>query len=113
LTAVPEVGQEFLGWMGGATGESNVLSVIVSQNLTLFAAFTRRPVLSSADGLKAEGFRLTLTGEYGAHHRIDSSTNLLDWTALTTLTNTYGFGQFTDETAAGLPFRFYRAVTVP
>src|SRR5205823_820347 len=61
--------------------------------------------------LTAEGFSyLTLIGRAGLSYQIDVSTNLLDWSFLTVLTNSQGSVQFTDTVATNYRTRFYRAV---
>ena len=62
--------------------------------------------------LLGDGFRLMLTGEFGAQYEILGSTNLLDWLPTGTVTNAYGTIQFTDPTTTNLPVRFYRALWV-
>jgi uncharacterized repeat protein (TIGR02543 family) len=116
LTPAPNAGQQFIDWSGDATGTSSPLIVVMNQTKTITANFTRRAslsVLGGLGGLNEEGFRLTLTGEFGGHYRIDGSTNLLDWVQLVTFTNTFGTAQFTDGAATNVPLRFYKAVTVP
>jgi len=44
---------------------------------------------------------------------IDSSTNLLDWTALTNITGLSGTVQFSDLKATNYARRFYRALWIP
>ena len=114
LTAIPDAGQDFLGWTGAATGVQNPLAATMTSNMVIAASFTKRPSLevgTPLEGLVEDGFRLTLTGEFGTAYAIWGSTNLLDWTAVGTVTNTYGTTQLTDPTAINLPRRFYRAVT--
>ncbi len=116
LTAVPDAGQQFIDWSGDAGGTNNPLIVLVNQSRNIVANFTRRPrlnVFGGLNGLNDQGFRLTLTGEFGGHYRIDGSTNLVEWTELVVLTNTYGTTQFVDESATNMPQRFYKAVAVP
>ncbi len=116
LTPVPDAGQQFIDWSGDAGGTSSPLIVVMNPSKTITASFTRRPRLDVPSGVNAlneQGFRLTLTAEFGGHYRLDGSTNLLEWTELVTLTNTYGSTQFADESATNLPRRFYKAVTVP
>jgi len=116
LTPLPDAGQQFIDWSGDAGGTNDPLIVLMNPSKTITANFTRHPrlsVLSGIDALNEHGFRLTLTGEFGGHYRIDGSTNLADWTERVTLTNTYGSTQFADESATNLPLRFYKAVTVP
>jgi len=115
LTAVPDAGQDFLGWSGAATGLQNPLTTTTTSNKLMTATFTERPSLrvgTPLEGLVEDGFRLTLTGEFGTPYAIWGSTNLIDWTAVGTVTNTYGTAQLTDGAAASLPYRFYRAVFV-
>jgi hypothetical protein len=116
LTALPNTGQQFIDWSGDASGNNSSLMIVMNQSKSIGANFTRRPSLSvfgGLNGLNEQAFRLTLTGELGAHYRIDGSTNLMDWTGLAVLTNTFGTTQFADETATNTPLRFYKAVAVP
>jgi uncharacterized repeat protein (TIGR02543 family) len=113
LRAEPEPAQAFTGWSGDASGTNASLVVTMDTNKVITANFTRRPWLTvgtSLEGLSDQGFRLTLTGEFGAAYRIDGSTDLVQWTPLGTITNTYGTVQFTDPAATNTPHRFYRAV---
>ena len=115
LTAVPDAGQDFINWSGDATGTQNPLLVGMTQSRVISANFTTRPKLrvgTPLEGLVEDGFRLTLTGEFGAQYQILGSTNLLDWTHAGTVTNTYGTSQLTDSAATNSPFRFYRAELV-
>jgi hypothetical protein len=112
LQAAPDSGQKFLGWTGAASGSENPLVVTMNSNMVITASFTKRPSLQVGTllgGLIEDGFRLTLTGEFGAPYTIFGSTNLHDWDGVGTVTNTYGTIQFTDSAATNLPARFYRA----
>ena len=114
LTATPDPGQGFVGWNGDATGSANPLVVTMSQSKIITASFTKRPSLrvgTCVEGLVEDGFRLTLTGEFGTRYTIWTSTNLAEWTEAGTVTNTYGTAQFTDEAATNTPHRFYQAVS--
>jgi hypothetical protein len=55
-------------------------------------------------------FSFTLTGPTGQVVRIESSTNLLNWATIATLTNTAGSLPYTDPGASNVS-RFYRAVS--
>jgi hypothetical protein len=113
LQATPDAGQEFLGWTGAASGSENRLTVTMNSNKVITASFTKRPWLhgeGNPDLLSQDGFRLTLTGEFGAPYTILGSPNLLDWTVVGTVTNSYGTIQLTDPAGTNLPARFYRAV---
>ncbi len=112
LQATPDAGQEFLGWSGDAGGSQNPLVVTMNANKVITASFTKRPWLQgegNPDLLSQEGFRLTLTGEFGAAYEVFGSTDLRGWTLLGTVTNDWGTVQFTDPGAATNAQRFYRA----
>lgn len=116
LHAVPDAGQDFLGWSGAAGGSQNPLVVTMTSNTVLTANFTKHPQLQGEghpELLSQDGFRLTLTGEWGTPYRLDHSSNLTEWTPLTTVTSLLGTVQFTDGAGTNLPLRFYRAVTPP
>jgi len=112
LTAQPDLGQDFVGWSGDAAGSVNPLTVAMNQSKAITAVFTKRPGLqvgTSLEGLVEDGFRLTLTGEFGKQYEILGSADLVNWTQAGTLTNVYGTSQFTDGNATNQPQRFYRA----
>ncbi|HEY9173728.1 MAG TPA: chitobiase/beta-hexosaminidase C-terminal domain-containing protein [Verrucomicrobiae bacterium] len=112
LTAIPDASQDFLGWSGDASGVQNPLLVSMVQSKVITANFTKRPRLrvgTPLEGLVEDGFRLTLTGEFGAAYEVSGSTNLLDWSPVGTITNTYGTSQLTDPVGTNLSHRFYRA----
>jgi hypothetical protein len=116
LTAVPDAGQQFFNWSGDANGTATPLNLVMNQSKSVVAHFTRRPSLSVSgrlNGLNEQGFRLTLSGEFGGHYRIENSTNLVEWTEWVVVTNFLGTTQIADEAATNLPVRFYRAVAVP
>ena len=88
LQAVPGAGQDFSVGAERRAAQ-NPLVVTMTSNMVLTAGFTQRPQLQEGDPelLSQDGFRVTLTGEWGTPYRIDCSTNLTEWTPLTTLTN--------------------------
>jgi PhoPQ-activated pathogenicity-related protein/PKD repeat protein len=53
---------------------------------------------------------VTLTGGTGQWHRIEASTNLLDWRALTNLCQTNATSAWLDTGATNFPSRFYRSL---
>ena len=115
LSATPDAGQAFLGWSGDATGTDNPLTVTINQSKVITANFTKWPVLSiPADlaGLRPNGFRVFVIGEFGAAYQILSSTNLTDWSLVGEVTNSFGTVQFTDPAATNLPACIYRAALV-
>ena len=54
--------------------------------------------------------QVTLTGGTGQWHRIEASTNLLDWRALTSLCQTNPTSAWLDTGATNFPLRFYRSL---
>jgi hypothetical protein len=116
LTATPDAGQSFLGWTGDASGTSNPLGITMNQSRVITANFTRKPTLSantSLGGLTGQGFQLFLDGELGGVYRVDSSTGLVNWLPLMTVTNLYGKVQCVDPAGTNAPRRFYRAMQLP
>ena len=114
LTAVSEPGQAFLGWSGDAIATQNPLTVTMNQNKAITANFTKRPSLrvgTPLEGWSPDGFRLSLTGEFGALYTISGSANLRDWATVGTVTNTYGTVQLTDPGGTNAAYRFYRAAS--
>jgi hypothetical protein len=112
VQATPDFGQEFLGWTGDASGSGNPLVVTVNSNKVITASFTKRPWLDgegTPDLLSQDGFRLTLSGEFGVAYQIFGSTNCSAWTLLGVVTNDWGTAQLTDGAGTNLPQRFYRA----
>jgi hypothetical protein len=112
LQATPDAGHEFLGWTGDATGTENPLVVTMNSNMVITASFSKRPSLrvgTPLEGLVENGFRLTLTGEFGVDYQILGSTDWSGWTLVGKVTNDWGTVQFTDGGGTNLPQRFYRA----
>jgi hypothetical protein len=117
LRAVPESGQEFLGWSGDASGTNNPLVVTMNQSRVITAHFTKRPRLAPllCEGMSnGEEFHLLLTGEFGGRYSIEATTDLMPiapvWEPLAALTNTFGSVQFNDPGPTNRSQRFYRAV---
>jgi uncharacterized repeat protein (TIGR02543 family) len=68
-----------------------------------------RPVIDrSASRITDEGFALTVHAEIGDVVRVDWSTNLVNWTILTTATSSTGRVDIVDSAATAQP-KFYRA----
>lgn len=111
LTALPEPGQEFLGWTGDAFYGPTNLTVTMSQSRVIEAHFTAWPGLwlgPCLGGAHEQGFRIALTGEVGARYWIEYSSDFLQWNRLAEITNTYGAAQFLDHFAWSQPLRTYR-----
>jgi hypothetical protein len=57
--------------------------------------------------------RLRVAGEVGSRWAVEATTNFVNWAALQTNLITEGYFDLTNQNAAGLPRRFYRARLVP
>jgi hypothetical protein len=113
LTATRDAGQSFLGWGGDAAGAENPMTVLLDQSKTISASFTARSSLSAwsaLDGMREDGFRLTVSGELGAMWRVEGTTDFSGWQPVGSVTNTLGTAQITDPSATNLQHRFYRAL---
>ena len=77
--------------------------------LTVFNPFSVGATSFQPGGL----FQMTASGDDGRAYRLESSTNLVIWTAVVTNTVSGGTATFTDSTAAGNVLRFYRIVLLP
>lgn len=65
-------------------------------------------------GRSAEGWSLLrVYGDNNSRWALDATTNLVNWTALKTNSVSGAYFEHVDNTAAGLPRRFYRARYVP
>ena len=75
-------------------------------------ASVARPSLGvgSARPLGTNGLDLVLFSQPGLEYRIDASSDLLNWTALTNLVSTNAVMHFMDSAATNYDRRFYRAV---
>ena len=113
VTAIPMGRTAFLGWGGDASGTQNPLSVTMNQSKIITASFRQYALLGVIPPLSRmtkQGFRFWLTGELGASFRMDGSSNLVNWTPLGWITNSFGTPQFLDTAAVTNAWQFYRAV---
>lgn len=87
------------------------LGAITSSSVPLivFNPFTVGAATFQPGGL----FQLTATGDDGRAYRLESSTNLVNWTPVVTNSVSSGTATFTDSTAGGRVLRFYRIVLLP
>jgi hypothetical protein len=116
VTATPSAGQKFLGWTGDASGSQNPLPLVMNQSKLIYANFSHGATLSVSnryDGLKPEGFVMTITGDNGGRYQVEASSNLVQWSPLGMVTNYYGTADFEDYSASVLSRSFYRAVLLP
>jgi hypothetical protein len=118
LTAIPASGQSFIGWTGGLASTSNPITITLTQSLSVTSVFTRFPhmVLERCPGgSSVDAFRMTLSGPPDTRYAIHSSSNLVDWSLTSILTNRYGTIEFQDPISPAPPSssRLYKVTVVP
>ena len=86
---------------GSVTSSIASLTVVMQPNLA--------PPSLLSDG----SVHFSLSAMPGLVYRLDASTNLVDWAALTNIADPSGTIQFIDLEATNFSQRFYRAVWVP
>jgi hypothetical protein len=115
VTATPDAGQTFTGWSGGGSGTQNPLSVLLSSNTVVVGNFSKATTSLAArpglDGTTEAGYRFSIYGDYPAVYDIQTSSNMLNWVMIGTITNTVGRVEYLDKNAFGVPKKFYRAVS--
>jgi hypothetical protein len=90
--------------LGGNASTTNTVSVVSSNTFNLRLGF------SSAQPMASNGLQLSLEVSRGISGRVELSTNLKDWTTLTSFISTNTTMQFRDSAATNYNRRFYRAV---
>jgi hypothetical protein len=82
-----------------------------SLNITTVGRVQPEPAVLSASSFQPAGqFQLRVKGEAGGNYCIEASTNLLQWTPISTNVLTSGTLFFNDPMASGRVQRFYRAL---
>jgi hypothetical protein len=90
-------------WPSGAIQE--LKSVVANQTLTV----TEPPRLVSNPPAIGSGFAMSLIGGVGFSYAIEASTNIVNWTPITMLTNASRTIPWADADATNYSQRFYRA----
>jgi hypothetical protein len=99
-------------WQGNLLVGGRFLSAGGNRSIHHFANWKQStwasigPILSFVDGQ----YRLLLTDVLGRTYGIEASSNMVDWTRLTTFTNIGAVTEFIDRESAQTRMRFYRAV---
>jgi hypothetical protein len=108
LFAYPYSGQQFLGWSGDASGTNNPLPVVMTQSKVITGHFSKTATLYATPYPNI--LDLSLYSFPGTVYRIDTSSNLVNWTPFLTFTNFFNPLDFSDSVISNIPTRFYRAV---
>lgn len=108
VLAPPGVGLHFDSRENGANGPQ--LALLSLAPLPVPAAPAAPLKFTAVTLTPNNALQFQLSGDSNLSLRIDTSTNLQDWTPFTNLLGTNGLFQFSDPGAATLSRRFYRAV---
>ena len=92
---------------------SNAAGDVVSSNATLLVldAPLSQVVQVLSSGMTTNGFNIQLSGPAGSNYVIMASSDLTNWTPISTNAAPTGTVDFTDTTATTRSYRYYRAVT--
>jgi hypothetical protein len=98
----------------GVVPESNKNDNSYTRSIMVSTTNNLRPLLSSPFRSGNGSFQFTLSGIPLRSYQIQASTNLTNWSVLTTLVNSNGNGvlQYSDPTATNFRRRFYRSQLV-
>jgi|SRR3989344_4615805 len=88
-----------------------VQSSVIITNVALGFTGIREPFSLSFTDTNFKGLPvLKLVGPSGFNYRVESGTDLVNWSTIAVLINTNGVVSFIDRTSTNAPARFYRAV---
>ena len=104
LTAGTNVIAAYAVDLGGNASTTKTVSVVSSNTFNLRLGF------GSPQPMASNGLQLSLEVSRGISGRVEVSTNLKDWTTLTSFVGTNTTIQFRDSAATNYNWRFYRAV---
>jgi len=100
---------------GGNAGDSTwfqIFETLISSpaTVTINVVNTNAPLSFDSGAMTSTGFELKLSGPPASTYVIEASTNLTDWTAISTNSGLTGSVVFSDTEAANFSQRFYRAL---
>jgi hypothetical protein len=86
-----------------------------NSSVAVNAIYIIRPQVffTSSGSFTNQQFVLSLSGLAGKTYVLQATTNLVDWTSISTNVAGSDLFNLTDSDAAGMPYRFYRAVEQP
>jgi VCBS repeat-containing protein len=89
---------------------SDGLATSAIATVTINIINTNAPLIFNSGTMTAAGFELKLSGPTVASYIVEASTNLTDWTAISTNSGLTGYVVFTDTEALNISKRYYRAI---
>jgi hypothetical protein len=97
-----------------ASTASTDLYLAASTAVNSATVVTPPPAYLEATNLVGTSVQITLVGGAGLNYAIQTSSDLLDWTAVLTNTASVNNGSFIyTDTRTNAPLRFYRAIRLP
>jgi uncharacterized repeat protein (TIGR03806 family) len=95
----------------GATVNANAFAINYNNSVATSALFFIQPLLFTSMTFNAgTGFQMSLTGTTGSNYVLQASTNLMNWTPISTNLATTNIFNIYDPAATGFSKRFYRVI---
>jgi hypothetical protein len=88
----------------------NAAGAVVSSNALLEVVSVDVPLTFTSAAMTTNGFKMQLSGPSGFNYVILASSNLANWTPISTNAAPSGVANFTDTSATSAKARFYRAL---
>jgi hypothetical protein len=88
----------------GSTTSSNATLIVLASTVSNVVN-----IVSSATAMTVSGFKIQLSGPSGSNYVIQASTDLKNWTPISTNVAPAGSVSYTDTAAMYIPSRYYRA----
>jgi len=108
LTAYPNLGQTFINWSGDISSSSSTVSVVMNRSKSVTAHFSH-PFTQSIDTAGAN-IQFTVNGLSGDTYNFFTSTNLINWTPLNSITEFFDPVTIFDSMDKTMPVKFYKVV---
>lgn len=99
-------------WLSTNAPASGAEVEVVLNRFVFVPLVVPAPTISAVQSLPTGAVQLDVEGDPQLSYTVQASTNLLTWTALTSIVATNGTFEFVDTNVPAFPYRFYR-ITVP
>jgi hypothetical protein len=96
-----------------ATLMANAFRTNYNTSVAATALFVIQPLHFTSAGFTNNLFQMGFAGTTGSNYVLQSSTNLLDWSPLSTNLATTNLFNLVDPRASNFPARFYRVIQLP
>jgi len=99
--------------LNSATVSASAYATGYVNSVAASAIFLVQPLHFTAQGFTTSGFQLGFAGALGSNYVLQASTNLLNWTPISTNTALTNFFNWLDPQATNYPQRYYRVLRQP